>query len=105
MAGPDSPITEVDWGESGPGASVSRVGCPRVQKEINGLPPHPTVINTWGSSGVIRMGACVETPGTFSPDGLESLTPETYASRGSLSSTVVLHCVQIGHGAGVGLDT
>ena len=23
----------------------------------------PTVINTWGFSGVIRMGACVGTPG------------------------------------------
>ena len=23
----------------------------------------PTVINTWGSSGVIRMGVCVGTPG------------------------------------------
>ena len=28
-------------------------------------------------------------PGTFSPDGLESLTPETYAPGGSLSSRVV----------------
>ena len=28
--------------------------------------------------------------GTFSPDCLESLTPETYASEGSLSSRVVL---------------
>ena len=31
-----------------------------------------------------------EPPGTFSPDCLESLTPETYASGGSLSSSVVL---------------
>ena len=29
-------------------------------------------------------------PGTFSPDCHESPTPETYASRGSLSSSVVL---------------
>ena len=29
-------------------------------------------------------------PGTFSPDCLESLTPKTYASEGSLSSSVVL---------------
>ena len=29
-------------------------------------------------------------PGTFSPDCLEGLTPETYASGGSLSSSVVL---------------
>ena len=28
--------------------------------------------------------------GTFIPDGLESPTPETYASGGSLSSRVVL---------------
>ena len=28
--------------------------------------------------------------GTFSPDCLESLTPETYSSEGSLSSSVVL---------------
>ena len=50
----------------------------------------PTIINTRGSSGIIRMGACVGTPGTFSPDGLESPTPETYASGGSLSSIEVL---------------
>ena len=30
-------------------------------------------------------------PGTFSPDCLESLTPETYASGESLSSSVVLY--------------
>ena len=29
-------------------------------------------------------------PGSFSPDCLESLTLETYASRGSLSSSMVL---------------
>ena len=28
-------------------------------------------------------------PGTFSPDCLESLTPETYACGGSLSSSVL----------------
>ena len=51
----------------------------------------PTVINTWGSSGVIRLEAYVGTPpGTFSPDCLESLTPETYTSGGSLSSSVAL---------------
>ena len=50
----------------------------------------PTVINTWGSLHVIRMGTCVGPPGTFSPDCLESLTPETYASGDSLSSSVVL---------------
>ena len=45
-------------------------------------------------------------PGTFSPDCLESLTPETYASGGSLSSNVV-PCrpdVEPGWGAGLGLD-
>ena len=36
------------------------------------------------------MGTCVGPPGTFSPDCLESLTPETYASGDSLSSSVVL---------------
>ena len=42
------------------GFSEHRESCPGVQKEIYGLAP--TVINTRGSSGVIRSGACVETP-------------------------------------------
>ena len=50
----------------------------------------PPVINTRGSLGVIRMGAGLGTPGTFSPGCLESPTPKTYASAGSLSSRVVL---------------
>ena len=49
------------------------------------------VINIQGSSGVIRMGACVEAPGTFSPDCSESLTPGAYTSGGILSSIVVLY--------------
>ena len=51
----------------------------------------PTIINTWGSSGVIRTGACVEAPGTFSPDCSESLTPGAYTSGGIVSSIVVLY--------------
>ena len=49
----------VDQEESGPGASVSRK-LPQCPKEVDGLAP--TVINIWGSSGVIRTGACVATP-------------------------------------------
>ena len=52
--------------------------------------PPPPGINTWGSSGVIGRELVWGSPGTFSPDGLESLTRETYASGGSLSSRVVL---------------
>ena len=79
---------EVDWEESGPGASASMGKvAPVPKRKLMDWPP--TVINTRCSSGVIRMGACVGTPGTFSPDCLESQTPETYASGGSLSSSVV----------------
>ena len=41
-------------------------------------------------------------PGTFSPDCLESLTPETYASEGSLSSSVVLCRLDMEWGGGGG---
>ena len=58
----------------------------------------PTVINAWCSSGVIKKGACVGLAGTFSPDCLESLTPETYTSGGLLFQCGPL-CT--GHGAGV----
>ena len=63
----------VDWGESRPGISVStEKGAPSVQKEIDWLVL--TVINTWGSSGVIRMGACMGTPGHLLSWGLAFYT-------------------------------
>ena len=80
----------VDWEESGPGASVSTEKVAPVSKRKSSDWP-PTVINTQGSSGVIRMGTCVGTPqGTISPNCLESLTPGTYMLEGSLFSSVVL---------------
>ena len=63
----DSPTIVVDQEESGSGRkrtrgfSEHRESCPSVQKKLTDWPP--TVINTRGSSGVIRMGACVGTPG------------------------------------------
>ena len=57
----------VDRAEGGPGASVSTEKVAPVSKRnqlIDPPPPHThTVINTQGSSGVIRMVACVGTPG------------------------------------------
>ena len=61
---PESPIMVVDREESGPGASVSTEKVAPVSKRKSTDWP-PTVINTWGSSGVVRMGACVGTPGHF----------------------------------------
>ena len=60
MACPDSPIMEADWEESGPGASVSMEKVALVPKrKLMNWPP--TVINSQGSSGVIRKGDCVGT--------------------------------------------
>ena len=54
----------VDRAESGPGASVSTEKVAPVSKRNQLIdPPTHTVINTQGSSGVIRMVACVGTPG------------------------------------------
>ena len=50
----------------------------------------PTIINTRGSLGVLGWELVWGPPGTFSPDCLESPTPETYASGGSLSFSVIL---------------
>ena len=82
------------------GFSEHRESCPSVQKKIDWLAP--TVINTWGSSGVIIMGACVGTPGhlqfwlSWEPDlwGL-NLRGQSLLQYGPLPT---------GHGAGGGLD-
>ena len=87
MARPDSHITEVDREESGPGASVSTEYVAPVSKSMDW---HPIVIDTRGSSDEIRTELVWGFPATFSPDYLESPTPEIYASGGSLSSSVVL---------------
>ena len=61
FARPDSPITEANWEESGPGASASMGKvAPVPKRKLMDWPP--TVINTRGSSGVIRMEACVGPP-------------------------------------------
>ena len=52
----------VDQEESGPGASVStKKAAPVSERKSTDWPS--TVNNTQGSSSVIRMGACVGTPG------------------------------------------
>ena len=58
----DCPVTVVDQEESGPGASVSTEKVATVSKRTS-TNWCPTVINTRGSLGVIRMEACVGTPG------------------------------------------
>ena len=88
LACPESPITEADREESGPGASVSTEYVALVSKRK--LTDWPlTIINTRGSSGVIRRELVWGPLGTFSPDCLESQTPETYNTGGSLSFSVV----------------
>ena len=78
----------VDWEESRPGALVSRElpQCPKENQLIGPpqllIPRVPQVLLGWE----LVCGP----PGTFSPDCLESLTPETDPSGGSLSSSVVL---------------
>ena len=63
----------MDWEESGPGTSVSTDKvAPSVQKEIDWLAL--TVINTRGSSSVIRMGVWVGTPGHLLSQGLAFYT-------------------------------
>ena len=62
MARSDSPITVVDQEESGPGATVSTEEVALVSKRKSTDCP-PTVINTQGSPGVIRVGASVGAPG------------------------------------------
>ena len=89
MSHPDNPITEADWEESGPGSSVSIEQVVPVSKRKSTYWP-PTVINTRGSSGAIWKGLVWGSPGSFSPDCLGSPTPETYASGGRLSSSVIL---------------
>ena len=52
---------EADPEESGPGASVSTEKfAPVSERKSTDWPP--TAINTQGSSGIIRTGACVGTP-------------------------------------------
>ena len=58
----------VDWEKRGLRASVSTEKVAQVSKrnQLIAPPTHThTVIDTWCSSGVIRMGACVGTPGNF----------------------------------------
>ena len=53
---------EADGEESGPGASVNTEKVAPVSKrKLTDWPP--VTINTRGSSGVIRTGACLGTPG------------------------------------------
>ena len=61
--------------KAAPGSKIKSTGWP------------PTVINAQGSSGVIRVEACV---GTFGPDCPESPTPGAYTLEGSLFSSMVL---------------
>ena len=60
---PDSPTMVMDGEESGPGAWVNTEKVAPVSKRKS-MDWTPTIIiNTLGSLGVIRMGACVGTPG------------------------------------------
>ena len=81
-----APFMVVDH-ESRPEALVSRK-LPQCPKEKIDWPS--TVINTRGSSGVTRTGACVGTPEHFRSDCLESLTPGAYTLEGNLFSSKVL---------------
>lgn len=66
-----SPVTIVDPEESGfRGSPVSTEKAFHCPKELI----DPTVTNTWGSSGVVRMGACVGTHELLTSDCLQSLT-------------------------------
>ena len=56
----------MDWEESRPGFSVSTEKVAWVSKRKL-TDWSPTVTYNWGSSGVIRMGACVGAPGHLQP--------------------------------------
>ena len=86
LACPDSPITAVDREESRPGALLSRK-WPQCPKEKTDWPS--TAINT-GVPQVQLGWELVWGPwDIFSPDYLESLTPGSYTSGGSLCSSMV----------------
>lgn len=92
--GADSPTAVVDR-ESGPGASVSTEKiAPRVSKRK--WMDWSSMAITWGSSGVIRTGACVGDPWAPSVRH-ESPTPGAQASEGSLFS---FQCGPLQDGAG-----
>ena len=74
----------VDWEKSGPGALASTEKFALVSKRKS------TDWPLMGSSSVINMGTCVRTPGTFSPDCLESPTPGAYALEGVSSAVQFL---------------
>ena len=95
LAHPDSPITVVDQEESRPGALRSRKlpWCPKENWLIG-----PPGINTWGSSGVNRLGACVGTPRHL----WSQLSWESDPWNLNLGGHSLFQCgpLQTGHGAG-----
>ena len=54
------------------------------------MPPPPQLLIPGVPQVKLEQELVWGPPGTFSPDGLESPTSETYTSEGSLSSSVVL---------------
>ena len=70
------------------GFGEHRESCPSVQKKSTDWPP--AVIKTWGSSGVIRTGTCVGTPGHLQSRLSWESDPWVYTSEGSLFSSMVL---------------
>ena len=89
-AGPDSPVTAVDWEESGPGAPVSTDKAAPASKRKS-TDWSPTGTNPLGSWVLLRQEFVQGLPGTISPDGPETPTSGAYTSEGSLSSSVVLY--------------
>ena len=61
--------------------------CPKGNWQI--APPPPQLLISRVPQVQLGQELVWGPPVTFSPDCLESLTPETYASKGSLSSSVV----------------
>ena len=81
---------EADQEESGPGASVSTEKVAPVSKRISMDSPRPPQLIIPGvPQEQLGREFVWGPPGTFSPDCLESPTPETYTSGGSFSSSVV----------------
>ena len=82
------------------GSSEHRESCPNVQKKIEWL---PTIINTRSSSGVIRMGVCVGTPGHFQSQLPWEPNPGALPLRGQ--SLLQYGPLQTGQGVRGNLDT
>ena len=81
---------------SGPGASVSTEKVAPVSKR-KPTDWSPTVINTWGCSGIIRTGTCVGNPGHLQSWLSWESDPWSLCLRGQS----LLRCrpLQTGHGA------